>query len=98
METELITITEYCANSNVDLSFIIALEQSGLITLTSIGEDKFIHQEQLMEMERLIHFHYDLDINIEGIDAIINLLVKIKNMQREIRELHTQLHLHKRLS
>lgn len=94
METELITIAEYCTYSKVDPSFIIALEQSGLITFTIIGNDKFIHHEQLMEMERLIHFHYDLDINVEGIDAIINLLVKIKKMQQEIQELNTRLHLY----
>lgn len=94
MKTELITITEYCAHSKVDLSFITALEQSGLITFTLIGEDKFIHHEQLVEIERLVHFHYDLDINVEGIDAILNLLLKIKKMQREIQELNSRLHLY----
>ena len=94
METELITITEYCTNSAVDPSFIVALEESGLLALTVIGDSKFIHQEQLMEMERFIHFHYDLEINIEGIDAIMHLLQRIKKMQYEIKELKEQVHLH----
>lgn len=94
METELITIREYCVNYSVDPSFITALEESGLIVLTIINEDKFIHFKQLVEMERFVHFHYDLQINIEGIEAIMNLLQKIKHLQHEIDVLKSQVHLH----
>ena len=95
MKTELITITEYCNSCAIDPSFIGRLEESGLIALTVIGNDKFIHEEQLMEMERYIHFHYDMDINVEGIDAIMHLLQKVRSMQQEILELRNQVHLHK---
>lgn len=94
METELITISEYCVNYSVDPSFITALEESGLIVLTLIDENKFIHYKQLVEMERFVHFHYDLQINIEGIEAIMNLLDKIKHLQHEIEVLKSQVHLH----
>lgn len=94
METELITISEYCVNYSVDPSFITALEESGLIVLTLIDENKFIHFKQLVEMERFVHFHYDLQINIEGIEAIMNLLDKIKHLQHEIEVLKSQVHLH----
>lgn len=95
MKTELITITEYCTNCAIDPAFIGLLEESGLIALTVIGNDKFIHEEQLMEMERYIHFHYDMDINVEGIDAIMHLLQKVRSMQQEILELRNQVYLHK---
>jgi chaperone modulatory protein CbpM len=94
METELITISEYCVNYSVDPSFITALEESGLIVLTLIDDNKFIHFKQLVEMERFVHFHYDLQINIEGIEAIMNLLEKIKHLQHEIEVLKSQVHLH----
>lgn len=94
METELITISEYCVNYSVDPSFITALEESGLIVLTLIDDNKFIHFKQLVEMERFVHFHYDLQINIEGIEAIMNLLDKIKHLQHEIEVLKSQVHLH----
>lgn len=93
MKTELITITEYCSNYEIDPSFISLLEESGLIALTVIGKDKFIHHEQLMEMERFIHFHYDMDINVEGIDAIMHLLQKVRSMQKEIQELRNRVQL-----
>lgn len=94
METELITIREYCVNYSVEPSFITALEDSGLIVLTVVNDDKFIHYKQLVEMERFVHFHYDLQINIEGIEAIMNLLEKIKHLQHEIDTLKSQVHLH----
>ena len=94
MEKELLTISEYCINYTVDPSFIDALEESGLIVLTIIDENKFIHFEQLKELDRYVHFHYDLEINIEGIDAIMNLLQKVKNMQHEIKVLKNHVHLH----
>ncbi len=76
------------------LNLINALEESGLIVLTIIDGHKFIHFEQLVEMDRYIHFHYDLEINIEGIDAIMNLLQKVKHLQHEIEVLKTHIHLH----
>lgn len=93
METELITISEYCINYEVDPGFIGALEESGLIVLTVIGNDKYIHYEQLVEMDRYIHFHYDLEINIEGIDAIMNLLHKVRHMHQEIELLKNHVRL-----
>lgn len=94
MEKELIAIKEYCINYDIEPSFIDSLEESGLIILTSINEEKFIRIEQLQEMDRYIHFHYDLHINIEGIDAIRHLLDKINRMRDEIQQLKRLLQLH----
>lgn len=87
MEKELIAINEYCINYDVEPSFIESLEDSGLIMLTSINDKKFLRIEQLQEMDRFIHFHYDLQINIEGIDAIRHLLDRINLMRQEIEQL-----------
>jgi chaperone modulatory protein CbpM len=94
MEKELIAITEYCINYDIEPSFIDSLEESGLIMLTSINQEKFIHIAQLQEMDRYIHFHYDLQINVEGIDAIMHLLNKVNHMQEEIQQLKRLLNLH----
>jgi chaperone modulatory protein CbpM len=94
MERELIAITQYCIQYNIEPSFINALEESGIIILTNVGEEKFISASQLSEIDKYIHFHYDLQINIEGIDAIRHLLQKVNEMQKEIQQLKKQLHLH----
>lgn len=93
MQPELIRITDYCINYNIEPDFIISLEESGIIILTLIDNDKFIHEEQFGELERYIHLHYDLHINIEGIDAIRHLLTRVNSMQQEIDRLKDQLRL-----
>jgi len=94
MEPQLITITEYCVNYDIEPDFIISLEESGIITLTILDTEKYIHEEQITELDKYAHFYYDLHINIEGIDAIRHLLGKIDEMQNEISSLKSQLHLH----
>ena len=94
METQLITITEYCINYQVEPDFIGSLEDCGIISFTIVDTEKYIHTEQFPELEKYIHLHYDLHINIEGIDAIRHLLDKVDKMQSEILQLKSRLHLH----
>ncbi len=91
MPAELITVSEYCIHYHTDRSFIDALEQNGLITLTLIEEERFIPYEQLEELEWYSRLHRDLELNLEGIDVVRNLLQKIKSMQDHIRELEARL-------
>ncbi|MHA4895489.1 chaperone modulator CbpM [Pedobacter sp. PWIIR3] len=94
METELISIKEYCGNYEIEPEFIGALEESGLITLIVIETNKYIHVNQLKEVDTYKHLHYDLEINIEGIDAIRHLLHKINSMQQRIEDLTNKLYIH----
>lgn len=91
MQTELITITEYCTHHHTDVRFIEALAQNGLISITLVDEERFIAYEQLPEVERYTRLHDELDINIEGIDTIVYLLDKIKEQQHEIARLKSRL-------
>lgn len=91
MKRNLIAITEYCIKYEIEPSFIDSLEESGIIILTNIEQERFVHIEQLPEIERYIHFHYDLQINMEGIDAIRHLLDKVSTLQQEIQQLKRQL-------
>ena len=47
--------------------------------------------QQLNEVEKMIRLHYELDINLEGIDAIYNLLNSRSSLQFEIRTLQNKL-------
>lgn len=88
MEREdLIPAKDFCHYHNIEYSFITSLEDSGLITVTSVEESAFIHSEELEKLEKFVRLHYDLQINIEGIETIYHLLQKIEQMQREIMQL-----------
>lgn len=41
-----------------------------------------------------MRLHYDLEINIEGIDAIYNLLEQVNSLRKEITTLNNRLRLY----
>ncbi len=80
-----------CSQYNIEVSFIRQLNEYGLIDIITKERESFIHSNQLNELERFIRLHYDLDINMEGLDAIAHLLTKVKGLQDEISSLRTRL-------
>lgn len=93
MNTELIIIKEYCTQNQIEPDFIIRLENEGLIEISNIDEEQYIHISQLKLLDQYTRWYYDLSINIEGIDVIQNLLNKIDDMQKEIFHLRERLRL-----
>lgn len=91
---ELILAEEFCSYYKVEYSFISDLQRFGLIEITSMEEANYIPQTELQKLEQMIRLHYDLDINLEGIDAIANLLDRVKIMQSEITGLKNRLKLY----
>ncbi len=81
----------------VEESFIASLEDVGLIQVIDQGEDKFIEYEDLSELEQFIRWHYELNINAEGIDALRHLLQRVRSLQSEIEQLRHELQFYKSL-
>ena len=91
MPEHLISTDEFCSHYKVEYSFITSLHEHGLIKITTIDEHSFLDHDNLKNIEKLVRLHYDLDINLEGIEAITWLLNRVKNMQDEIISLKNQL-------
>jgi ribosomal protein S8 len=87
----LIPESEFCQNYKIEISFINSLQENGFIETTTIGDTRYIHESQLQEIEKIVRLHYDLDINLEGIETVINLLERIHEMQEEINRLRNNL-------
>ncbi|MDR2009245.1 MAG: chaperone modulator CbpM [Bacteroidales bacterium] len=94
MEKDLIILKEYCHNSNVDQSFILLLEEGGLVEFVIIEGERYIEESQLGDLEMFSRLYYDLSINVEGIDAINHLLNKVIQLRNEIMELKNRLTLY----
>ncbi len=88
---DFITVDECSTNYNIEVSFISSLHESGLVSMTTIDKRTFLHHDQLNDLEKFIRFHYDLEINMEGLETISHLLEKTKNMQLKIVELQNRL-------
>ena len=93
-EENLIPANEFCLHYNIEGSFINSLQDYGLIEFTIIDDNPFIAATQLTELEKLLRLHYDLDINLEGIDVIIHLLKRLESMQEEMAVLKNRLRLY----
>jgi len=95
METrDLILIEHFCANHEIEFSFIDSLHQFGLIEVIIHDDQKYLHQEQLKEVEKMMRMHYELDINMEGIDVISHLLKRMNSLQKELIETKNKLRLY----
>jgi chaperone modulatory protein CbpM len=91
METaDMIVLDEFCASHRVEISFIRSLEEHGLIETIIVNETLCVPGNDLSKLEQIVRLH-QLNINSEGIDAVINLLQRIENMQTEINELRNKL-------
>ena len=92
MKTEdLIPVKDFCLHHNIEYSFVNMLQNSGLITITSVKRSLFIQSDDLRKLEKFVRLHYELDINLEGIETINHLLNKIEEMQKEIIQLQNTL-------
>lgn len=91
---QFISAKEFCSHHQIEFSFIHSLHDYGLIEGTTSEEDYLLPQEQLEELEKLVRLHYDLHINLEGLDAIHHLLQKVETMQRDIASLQNRLRLY----
>ena len=90
----MISAGEFCEYHHIEISFIDSLKETGLIEVTTIEETPYIRESQLNDLEKIVRLYYDLDINIEGIDTVINLLQRMEDMQHEIALLKNRLRLY----
>lgn len=81
----------------VEESFIESLHEVGLIKVTYHAEERFIEYDELSDFEQFIRWYYDMDINVEGIDALRHLLDRVTNLQSENHQLKTELQFYKSL-
>ena len=90
----LIYAIEFCNNHEIEISFISSLHETRLIEIVQIEETEYIDESQLVQLEKIVRFHYDLGINLEGIETINHLLNCMNDMQDEITALRNRLRLY----
>jgi len=94
--TDMIVLDEFCTSHQVEVSFVRTLEEHGLIETIIVNETLYIQENELPKLEQILRLHQELNINSEGVDAIINLLKRIENMQNEITVLRNKLNFYEK--
>tara|TARA_R110001583_G_scaffold123082_1_gene274445 strand:+ start:67057 stop:67329 length:273 start_codon:yes stop_codon:yes gene_type:complete len=79
-----ILLNKICVYHNVEMSFFNNLNEMGLIEIITIKQFQYIHQDKIADIEKMIRIHYELNVNLEGIDIVLNLLQKIEDLQNEL--------------
>lgn len=88
---ELIPVEVFCTTCHVATTLIDSLEESGLVQITIRHERRYLAFEQLERVEKMVRLHEDLGINVEGIEAIDNLLERMEHLQAEMTRLRNRL-------
>lgn len=88
---KLIPANDFCSYHNIEYSFIDSLENSGLIRITSVEHTPFIEEDELEKLEKFVRMHYELEINVAGLETISYLLEKMERLQKEVVRLKNHL-------
>src|SRR5690554_4839883 len=91
---DLIPVAKLCSFYKLEISFFEDLDNIGLIRIEIFEQEKFIHQDKIKDLEKMIRIHHELNVNIEGIDVIFNLIEKELKLQEEIKTLRNRLKLY----
>lgn len=90
-EKHLIKIEDCCTYYNVEYGFMQLLREHDLIEIIEQHDADYIDADELNHFEKLMHMHYDLDINLEGMEVINNLLIRVEQMHKQMTTLHNEL-------
>ena len=98
METlNYIPIKTFCTLHNIPVSFIYELHSFQLIEIISLENDQFLYENQIKDLEKWMRLHFELEINLEGLDAIHHLLKQVESLQKDIMHLNNKLNRFERL-
>jgi hypothetical protein len=93
-EKRLIPANEFCTQHQLEINFIYLLREYGLVEIVSEEGSDFLVRDKLEELERIIRLHYELQLNMEGIDVVLHLLEQLQASQKEVNDLKNQLRLY----
>ena len=84
------SIQECSLRYEVDESFILDLQELGLLTFAGTTPTPQLEEESLALLEKYARMHYDMDINLPGIEVIAHLLRQINELNSHISVLQNR--------
>lgn len=82
--TNVVSIQQFCSHYKIPVTFIYELQEYELVEIIDTENEHYLHLKQLHKVEKMMRLHYDLQINLEGLDVISNLLIQLESHQNEI--------------
>lgn len=69
----------------VEATFFNSLQAAGLVSTVTEDETVYLLYDELATFEKFTMWHYDLEVNLPGLEVIQHLLNKIAELQRQQR-------------
>lgn len=91
---DLIATEELCERYKVEHTFIRSLNESGLIEVITIERREYIPWDHMADFEKMRRLHYELNINLEGLEAVQHLLKQVVKLQKKNQQLKNRLSLY----
>lgn len=76
---------------DIEITFFDELVDYGLLNVHTENEIRYLSYEDLPDFEKFANWHYDLEINLPGLEVIHDMLQKIENLKQTNRELKNKL-------
>ena len=68
---------------NVEITFFDSLEEAGLLKTETENNIKYLMFDELSTFEKLTNWHYDLEVNLAGLEVIKHLLDQLEKLREE---------------
>lgn len=94
MEHKLIKFKDVCVHHKLDDVFITQIQEFEMVKIVLKNNIQYISTEEMPVIERVIRLHYDLNINMEGIEVIQQMRSRIENLQEMVHQLKQQIAIH----
>lgn len=86
-----ILLETFCEHTHIEGGFVKSLHEYGLISFEKREEDFFIGEDDIPEIEKMFRLHNDLGINLEGLDVIKRMLMRMHEMEVQMNSLRKRL-------
>src|ERR1700750_2806766 len=76
---------------NIEITFFDELVDVGLLNVETENKIRYLLYKYLPFFERFTNWHYDLEINLPGLEVINDMLRKMEDLKRRNRDLMNKL-------
>lgn len=72
---------------NIEITFFDELVNGGLLNIETEDDTRYLLYDDLTVFEKFANWHYDLEINLPGLEVIHGMLQRMEDLNRKNREL-----------
>ncbi|MCW3168098.1 chaperone modulator CbpM [Chryseobacterium sp. 09-1422] len=76
---------------NIEITFFDELVDNGLLNVETEDNVRYLIYEDLQVFEKFANWHYDLEVNLPGLEVIHHMLRKMDDLHQKNRDLMNKL-------